>query len=147
MKYCRKYTQCCNILYAPSFSVGPFQVGAIRLFCLSVLDKVLSIIMLAGRIYYIYNNIIYCIQVFLYIYVYISFRFIPMILRWRHFRLSRVITQQSQSTLLVPIQHQQRYVRTVHLTGSSLHYLEVSFSPTFTEWNCLPQSTKCFLHL
>ena len=51
--------------------MGPFQVGAIRLFCLSVLDKVLSIIMLAGRIYYLYNILHIDIYVHMCMYIYL----------------------------------------------------------------------------
>ena len=38
-------------LYAQSFTVGPFQVGAIRLFCLPGSDKVVSITRLRGDIW------------------------------------------------------------------------------------------------
>ena len=38
-------------LYAQSFTVGPFQVAAIRLFCLPGPDKVVSITRLRGNIW------------------------------------------------------------------------------------------------
>ena len=103
-------------LYAQSFTVGPFQVGAIRLFCLPGPDKVASITRLWEEIYGGIYFILFC--------------FIQMKKRWRY-------TSDWQGLLLRAVgpnvphlrfsSNTNRYVRTVHLTVSSLHQLSTTW--------------------
>ena len=113
-------------LYAQSFTVGPFQVGAIRLFCLSGPDKVVSITRLRGNIWRDIF-ILFCFILF-------KRRKDGDISGWQGLLLRAV--GPNVPHLRFP-SNTNRYVRTVHLTVSSLHQLsttwKISFNPTFNE--------------
>ena len=107
-------------LYAPSFSVGPFQVGVIRLFCLPATDKVVSITRLRGDIW---RDILFYFVFFLF-----KWRKDEDISDWQGLLL--VAVGPNVPHLRFP-SNTNRYVRTVHLTVSSLHQLSTTWRNFF----------------
>ena len=101
-------------LYAQSFTVGPFQVGAIRLFCLPGPDKVVSITRRRGNIW----------RDILFYFVLFKWRKDEDISDWQGLLLRAVGPNVPHLRFS---SNTNRYVRTVHLTVSSLHQLSTTW--------------------